>query len=130
MHYFCKSLVTQVKMELRDLAEKYAGYEVLMELLPYPPLSANYDPTTSVFEDTIRVYEIEGFFKLVWSYAKGDYDPTLRQWLCEPGVPFRLGQFPPGMFVCVFVCWTFCLLTTHPLSFQRSNAALISSVKE
>ena len=130
MHSYCKSLVAQVKMVLRDLAEKYAGYEDVLELIPYPPLSVNYDPTTSVFEDTIRAYDIEGFFKLVWGYAKGDYDPELRRWMYEPGVPFRLGQFPPGMFVCVFVCWIFCLLTTHPLSFQRSNTASISSVKE
>ena len=135
MYFYGTCLVRNVKLKLRYLVEQYeehALYEDVLKLIPYPPLSANYDPMTSVFEDTIRAYDTDGFFKLVWGFAKGDYDPELHRWLVEPGegrVWFDL-YLPPGMFACVFVCWMFCMLITHPFCFQRSDTTSISSIEE
>ena len=116
-----------MKTTLRDLVVKFADEPEVLELIPYPPMDSNYDPTSSVFEPAIRELDNDGLFKLVWDYSLGDHDPTLRSWMIQPGTPIPTDEeikFPPGMVVCISVCWVFCLLTTHPyFPFQRSKRA-------
>jgi hypothetical protein len=94
-------------MTLRDLMVRYSAEPEILELIPYPPMDSNYDPTTPVFELAIRELDKDGLFKKVWGYSKGEFDPILRSWMIQPGTPVPSDadiKFPPGMVVCVSVC--------------------------
>ena len=116
-----------MKKTLLDLMVKHANEPEVLVLIPYPSMDSNYDPTSSVFEPAIRELDKDGLFKEVWRYSVGDRDPTLRTWLIQPGTPVPTDAditFPPGMIVCISVCWVFCLLTTHPMFPFRDRKGL------